>query len=127
LYYVGLNCTCSKRLTDSKQIEFIRIRASRSELRCNSCHAKYMVVVTTMAVMPIGTTAFATDNAFADGKKYYEKNQAVSQANDCGNGELPLNIGCQNTVSQIQGDENVVSLAAEQVFPEFEEEEPAKP
>jgi hypothetical protein len=60
-------------------------------------------------------------------KKYYEKNQAVSQADDCGNGELPLNIGCQNTASQIQGDENVVSLAAEQVFPEFEEEEPAKP
>ena len=49
-----------------------------------------MVVVATMAVMPIGTTAFATDNAFADGKKHYEKNQAVSQANDCGNGELPL-------------------------------------
>jgi hypothetical protein len=28
-----------------------------------------------------------------------------------------LNIGCQNTASQIQGDENGVSLAAEQAFP----------
>ena len=39
------------------------------------------------------------------------------------NGELPLNVGCQNIDSQIQGDENVVSLAADQVFPELEEEE----
>lgn len=36
-----------------------------------------------------------TDSAFA-GKKY-EKNQAISQANTCGNGELPSNVGCQNT------------------------------
>jgi hypothetical protein len=30
---------------------------------------------------------------------------------------LPLNIGCQNTASQIQGDENIVTSAAEQAFP----------
>lgn len=63
----------------------------------------------------IGATALATDSAFAR-KKKYEKSQAVSQVNDCGNGKLPLNVGCQNTASQIQGDENVVSQAAEQVF-----------
>ena len=40
-----------------------------------------------------------------------------SQANACGNRKLPFNVGCQNTASQIQGDENVVSQAAEQVFP----------
>ena len=40
-----------------------------------------------MAVMLIGATALATDNAFADGKKKYEKNQATSQANACGNGK----------------------------------------
>ena len=33
----------------------------------------------------------------------YEKNQATSQANDCGNGRLHLNVGCENTASQIQG------------------------
>jgi hypothetical protein len=37
----------------------------------------------------------------------------------CGNGELPLNVGCQNVGSQIQGDENEVALAAQQTFPEF--------
>jgi hypothetical protein len=86
-------------------------------------NTKYLVIVAAMAVMLIGATALATtDSAFAGGhghKKHYEKNQALSQANACGNGELPLNIGCQNTASQIQGDENGVSLAADQVFPEF--------
>jgi hypothetical protein len=69
-----------------------------------------------MAVMLIGATALATEDAFA-GKKKYGKSQAISQANDCGNGFLPENVGCQNTASQIQGDENVVVAAADQAFP----------
>jgi hypothetical protein len=89
-------------------------------------NTKYMIVVVAMAVMLIGTTAFATDNAFA-GKKHYGKSQIIFQANDCGNGELPLNIGCQSRDSHFDGEDNIVSLAADQVFPDFEEEEPAKP
>jgi hypothetical protein len=80
-------------------------------------NSKYMVVIAAMAVMLIGATAFATDNAFAGGhghKKSYEKNQAVSQVNDCGNGKYPMNVGCQNIASQIQGDENGVALSADQ-------------
>ena len=46
-----------------------------------------------MAVMLIGATALATsESAFAGGhehKKSYEKSQATSQANACGNGKLP--------------------------------------
>jgi hypothetical protein len=87
-------------------------------------NTKYMFIVAAMAVTLIGATAFATESAFADKKKHYEKNQAISQANACGNGELPLNVGCQNVDSQIQGDENVVALAADQFFPEIAEEEP---
>jgi len=73
-------------------------------------NTKYMVIVAAMAVTLIGATAFATDSAFADGKKKYEKNQAISQANACGNGELPLNVFCQNIGSQVQGEENAVAL-----------------
>lgn len=87
-------------------------------------NTKYMFIVAALAVTLIGATAFATESAFADKKKHYEKNQAISQANACGNGELPLNVGCQNVDSQIQGDENVVALAADQFFPEIAEEEP---
>jgi len=80
-------------------------------------NTKYMFIVAAMAVMLVGATALATEDAFAGKKKHYEKNQAISQANACGNGFLPENVGCQNIASQIQGEENAVSLAAEQAFP----------
>ena len=86
-------------------------------------NSKYMFIVAAMAMMLVGATALATEDAFAGKKKHKEYNQATSQANACGNGEMPLNVGCQNIGSQVQGDENAVSLAADQVFPEFEEEE----
>ena len=76
---------------------------------------KYIAIVAVLAATLVGTAAITADSAYAT--KYKEKNQAISQANACGNGELPLNIGCQNVGSQIQGDENSVALAADQVFP----------
>jgi hypothetical protein len=57
----------------------------------------------------IATALSTTDSAFA-GKKKYEKSQALSQANACGNGVLPLNVFCQNLISQIQGDGNAVTI-----------------
>ena len=50
-------------------------------------NAKYMFIVAAMAVMLVGATALATEDAYA-GKKKYEKNQALSQANACGNGNF---------------------------------------
>jgi hypothetical protein len=80
-------------------------------------HTKYMFVVAAMAVMLIGATALATDDAFADKKKHsYGKSQATAQDNYCGNGWMPENVGCQNTASQIQGDDNVAVLETEQEF-----------
>ena len=75
-------------------------------------NTKYFVIVAAMTAMLIGATALATtDSAFADKKKKgYEKNQAISQANACGNGVLPLNVLCSNSASQIQGDENAVAM-----------------
>jgi hypothetical protein len=75
-----------------------------------------LVAVAAVAAMLIATSALATEDAFAGKKKGYEKNQATSQANACGNGKLPLNVGCQNVASQIQGDENSVAQAADQWF-----------
>ncbi len=85
-------------------------------------NSKYLAVVAVLAVMLVTATALATtDNAFADKKRHddkkkggYEKSQAVSQVNDCGNGELPLNVWCQNTASQIQGEGNYVAPASQQ-------------
>jgi hypothetical protein len=67
--------------------------------------------------MLVAATALSTTgNAFAT-----DKSQSVAQTNDCGNGELPLNVGCQNTASQIQGDENTAALASEQSFGEIDD------
>ena len=64
-----------------------------------------MVAVITATL--VGATVITADSAFAT---KYDKNQAISQANACGNGELPLNVFCQNIGSQVQGDENAVAL-----------------
>jgi hypothetical protein len=77
-------------------------------------NTKYMFIVAVMAVMLIGATALATENAFADKKKHKEYNQATSQANACGNGKLPLNVFCQNIDSQVQGEENAVAIDSTQ-------------
>jgi hypothetical protein len=63
------------------------------------------IMLLAAAVISMATT----ENAFA-----YSKNQAASQANECGNGEVPIDVFCQNLASQIQGDHNTVALAAEQ-------------
>jgi len=85
-------------------------------------NTKHLVIVAAMTAMLVGATALAsTDSAFASKKREY--NQATSQANACGNDELPLNIGCQNVNSQVQGDENGVALAADQTFPSIADDD----
>ena len=77
-------------------------------------NGKSMFIVAALAVMLVGATAFATDNAFADGKKKYGKNQATSLANACANDKLPMYVFCQNTGSQVQGEDNAVALSGAQ-------------
>lgn len=60
-----------------------------------------IILLSTTAVS-IGTTE---EKVFA-----YEKNQAASLANGCGNGDEPFNVLCQNLLSQIQGDGNAVNI-----------------
>jgi hypothetical protein len=80
---------------------------------------KFVIATTAVitAVMLLGTTAISTlttaESVFA-----YRNNQAASQANDCGNGSVPIDtVLCQNTGSQIQGDKNTVALSSQQTFP----------
>ena len=76
-------------------------------------NTKYLTVVAALAVMLVAATALTTtDNAFAS----KSKSQSAAQSNDCGNGEWPENVGCQNTVSQIQGEDNSAALSSSQQF-----------
>ena len=77
-----------------------------------------IAVVAAVAIMLAATSAVATEDAFAGKKREYS--QATSQANACGNDFMPINVGCQNTDSQIQGDENGVAQTAQQTFSEVE-------
>ena len=89
-------------------------------------NTKYLVLLSAMAIMLIGATALATEDAFATEKKHYGKSQTTSQVNDCGNDILPENVGCQNTDRQLQGDNNSCtsnSLTASQVFPDERSDE----
>ena len=79
-------------------------------------------IITTIAALLLVITAVSTITP--ESVSAYKKNQATSQANACGNEFIPINIGCQNTDSQVQGDENAVTLTAQQTFPELVEEEP---
>jgi hypothetical protein len=77
-------------------------------------NTKYaFIVAAVMVVMLVGATALAVEDAFADGKKK-ENNQATSQATACGNDELPLNVFCQNTESQVEGEDNSVAITGSQ-------------
>jgi hypothetical protein len=84
-------------------------------MKNQKAHNFAVVAVTAMLLATVATSMATSVDVFA-----YKKNQAASQANACGNGEIPTNVGCQNTGSQIQGDENAVSLAAQQTFPQEE-------
>jgi len=75
---------------------------------------KFLIVAAAAAIlatMTLSASAFIEENTAA---KKYEKNQAASGANACGNEELPLNVLCDNTASEIQGDENAVGLSSAQ-------------
>lgn len=39
----------------------------------------------------------------------YDKTQAASETNECGNGEFPLSVLCQSLGSEIQGNENAIN------------------
>jgi hypothetical protein len=71
---------------------------------------KYLAVVTVMTAMLLGATALATEDIAFAGKKKYEKSQALSQANACGNGDLAMWVFCQNLAAQIQGDGNAMNI-----------------
>jgi hypothetical protein len=75
---------------------------------------KKVLIVAAAAIiagLTLSASGFIDDNTEA---KKYEKNQAQSGANSCGNGELPLNVLCNNMASEIQGDENAVGMTSAQ-------------
>jgi hypothetical protein len=86
---------------------------------------KLAIITTSALLLAISTVS----TLIPESASAYEKNQATSQTSACGNEFIPINIGCQNTDSQIQGDENAAALTAQQTFPEVKlvQEKPSHP
>jgi hypothetical protein len=119
---VNISFVLTENLSDINESPIL-LNADKHDSRfCYQMNSKYIVMIAVIAATLAGTTVITADNVFA-----YERNQAISQTNACGNDELPLNVGCQNIDSQVQGDENVIALGAAQVFPEIHHEEPEPP
>ena len=74
---------------------------------------KALIVAAAAIAMTFTLTASALVDDNTSAKKY-EKNQAMSGANACGNEELPLNVLCNNEASEIQGDENAIGMTSAQ-------------
>jgi hypothetical protein len=74
---------------------------------------KIAVTVAIVTVMLVGTMTVSLGDNSAFATK--EKNQDASQANACGNGELPLDVFCETTTSQVDGEENAVVINGNQV------------
>jgi hypothetical protein len=95
---------------------FLAVMHNSNEIRERNPKVVIAGVITVLMLLGTTTAAISTltssEHVFA-----YRNSQATSQVNDCGNGELPLNVGCQNTNSQIQGDRNSVALSSQQTFP----------
>jgi hypothetical protein len=85
-----------------------------------SMNAKYLTIAA-LAIMMIGATALATEDAFADRKRHddrkdggYGKSQSLAQASECGNGFISVADFCQDIGSQNQGKENSVAQSGNQ-------------
>ena len=77
-----------------------------------------LLMVAVVTAMLVTSAALATEGVYAT--KYKEKNQAVSQVNECGNGELAMNVLCNDVASTVQGKRNVVSLTGAQEGGDFD-------
>lgn len=82
-----------------------------------------MVTVVTMISALVGAAAvemppneaFTTTTAFAKAGNNYESNQSLSPINECGNGNLPLDVLCKNLGSEVYGGKNSANLFGTQI------------
>ena len=68
-----------------------------------------VMVILAVAIAVASVPSIGVDEVFAGS---YEKSETIVQTNECGNYWFPINVICSNLGSQIQGNENSVTIAA---------------
>ncbi len=68
-----------------------------------------VTLIVPMSLHSSGTSGFEEALAIE-----YDKTQVTSEINECGNGEFPLSVLCQNSDSEVQGNENAINIIGHQ-------------
>lgn len=79
-----------------------------------SCRLSAILAVAVSAVIIISLIAILHISVSSVFAADYEKSQIIVQTNECGNYWFPLDVLCSNLSSQVQGDENGISIASAQ-------------
>lgn len=73
---------------------------------------RLFVIASGMVILLTIATAGASVASIMVSATGYEKSPTITQTNECGNYWFPINVICSNLGSQIQGDENSVTVDA---------------
>jgi hypothetical protein len=71
-----------------------------------------LITVIIMGTVLMAASIFPNMTALAKDK--YESNQITNTINECGEGDLPLDIFCENLGSELQGNENLATIIGTQ-------------
>ena len=69
----------------------------------------FVTLLVPVSLHSSGTSVFEEGAA-----REYDKTQIGSEINECGNGQLPLSILCQNLKSEVQGNKNAINIIGHQ-------------
>jgi len=73
---------------------------------------RLFVIASGIVILLTIATAAASVPSIMVSATSYEKSQTITQTNECGNYWFPINVICSNLGSQIQGNENSITVAA---------------
>ena len=70
----------------------------------------FVTLIVPMSFHSSGTSGFFEEAVARE----YDKTQITSEINECGNGQLPLSVLCQNLDAEVQGNENAINIIGHQ-------------
>lgn len=73
-----------------------------------------ILLITAMTVTALNQTAYAHKHNNKYNIDKLKETQTLAQANNSGNGVLPVKVFSQNSASQVQGKDNIVNVSGRQ-------------
>jgi len=73
-----------------------------------------ILLITAMTVTALNQTVFAHKHNSKYNSDKLKETRTLAQANNSGNGVLPVKVFSQNSASQVQGKDNIVNVSGRQ-------------